>query len=420
VGTTADATGKCVAPSNNNYQQLIPTGSTARYQISGNAITTTISTEVLLSWVDSRDLLSDYTSVETFELKGSSGTFTVAHRQGQTSGTNDRFGWEIQLTGSSATIRFCMWYYGSMNCASPGTYPFPTSTGMEVQHVMTLDDASNNLRSYLVWRPTAGSYYYLWGYLSRTYYPQAGALAYGITGPITLSDIKLSTTQAIEISLSDCISDDEWDRLFFALSLASQATTQWEIIRNNNNVNCAKAAGHGKAMLGSFTVLITSVGAPASAIVESFLTAAETANTAISSVAVLPGTEAALAMGIPVTSSASGPAFAGVIPGTAAAGGGGGAAGGLSGGAIAGIVIGSVAGGVLLLGLTAIVVAAVIVGAVLLTRSSDDDEGPSRSEGGQRRSVRRTIMGLFGGVDVMNDPGKGHQSITGRAPPMKA
>ena len=118
--------------------------------------------------------------------------------------------------------------------------------------------------------------------------------------------------------------------------------------------------------------------------------------------------------GFPAAGTAGGASFAGVIPGTAGGAGGAGGA-GLSGGAIAGIVIGSVAGGVLLIGLTTLIVAAVVVGAVMLSKSGDD--APSSAEGRQRRSVRHTILGLFGAVDVMNDP-KGHQSITGRAPPM--
>merc|ERR1712213_299495 len=97
----------------------------------------------------------------------------------------------------------------------------------------------------------------------------------------------------------------------------------------------------------------------------------------------------------------------------------GGASGGLSGGAIAGIVIGSVAGGVLLLGVTGLVVGAVVVGAVVVARGGDDNSSVESGNGGQRRSMRQTIRGFFGGVDVMSNNPNGHQSITARSPAMK-
>jgi len=304
VGTTADATGKCVAPSNDNYQQLIPSSGT-NFQINSKTLTTTISSEVLLSWVDSRDLIDEYTSVESFEIRGSSGTFTVAHRQGQATGLTDRFGWEMALGSTSATIKLCTWRNGGKSCTNPGTYPFSSGTGQEVQHVMTLD-ADDNIRSYITWRPSPGSYYWLWGYLSRSNFPNTGAIAYGITGNIALSDIKLVTSTAIEISLSDCISNEEWERLFFALSLADQSSTSYEYIRQNGGSTCAKEASHGKALVSSFTFVISSAGAPASAIAQSFMEAAAVANTPISSMAILPGTESAIAAGIPLNASPAG------------------------------------------------------------------------------------------------------------------
>merc|ERR1712108_110280 len=115
------------------------------------------------------------------------------------------------------------------------------------------------------------------------------------------------------------------------------------------------------------------------------------------------------------SASVSAPAASHAAP----AAGGGGAGGGLSGGTIAGIVVGSVAGAVLLVGVTAVVVAAVVAGAVVLSKDSDSDSSPSEPTN-KRASVRKTIVGMFsgpkGGVDIMNEPGKGHQSISGRSP----
>lgn len=283
--------------------------------------------------------------------------------------------------------------------------------------MMTLDDQTSNLYSYIFW-PVGQTTYYRYGYIGQSFYPNRGEISFGIQGTgIRLSDIKLVTRSAIEVALTDCVSEEEFERMFYTLSIADPSTTSWTIDVSTEDANC-KALGHAKALLSSFVVTVSSVGAPASVIAQTFVSNAATSGAVISTAAVIPGTAGAVAAGIPAASAAGGASFAGVIPGTAA-GAGGGAAGGLSGGAIAGIVIGSVAGGVLLLGLTALVIGAVVVGAVALSkRDSDDGQGPSRSEDGPRRSVRQTIVGLFSGVDVMNNPGKGHQSISGRSPAM--
>merc|ERR1711963_488979 len=132
---------------------------------------------------------------------------------------------------------------------------------------------------------------------------------------------------------------------------------------------------------------------------------------------VVGGAEGAALAGSPTTTAGLAGPVATLTAGSAA-GGAGGAGGGLSGGAIAGIVIGSVAGGVLLLGVTGLIVGAVVVGAVVVARSGDSDSSPE-SGSGQRRSVRQTIRGFFGGVDIMSNNPNGHQSLTARAPPMK-
>merc|ERR1711974_571647 len=138
----------------------------------------------------------------------------------------------------------------------------------------------------------------------------------------------------------------------------------------------------------------------------------------LQSAAIIPGSAGASLAGFP-TSVAGLTAAGGGAGGGGAAAGGGGAGGGLSGGTIAGIVVGSVAGAVLLVGVTAVVVAAVVAGAVVLSKDSDSDSSPSEPTN-KRASVRKTIVGMFsgpkGGVDIMNEPGKGHQSISGRSP----
>jgi len=422
VNTSPNGAGECVAEYYQDFEQLLPaTNNGYDFVIEDGVIRTTTSEFVLFSWPDSNAIMDDYSSVESFFLQGSSGTFQLAYRQDQ--GTNrelDRYGWELQLNGNTANMRRCIWINNyQQSCASFVTQDFPTANGMEIQHVMSLDDQTSQLYSYLFWKIGLTTYW-RYGPIPEVYYPARGSLSFGITGTgIRLSDIKLVTYSSMDVTLSDCISEEEFERMFYALSLADPSTTTWTVEKSTEDANC-KALGHGKALLAGFTFSVASVGAPASAIAQSFISSASTSGAVISSAAIIPGTAGAVAAGIPAAPAAGAAGFGGAIPGVAAAGaGGGGAAGGLSGGAIAGIVIGSVAGGVLLIGLTAIVVGAVIVGAVALSKKNEDS-GPTPASGGQRRSVRQTIIGLFGGVDVMNDPGKGHQSISGRAPAMQA
>merc|ERR1712232_124671 len=132
----------------------------------------------------------------------------------------------------------------------------------------------------------------------------------------------------------------------------------------------------------------------------------------------ITGPAAASAAGLPASIASLGTVIQtpGVVGSGAAAGAAGagaaGASGGLSGGSIAGIVVGSVAGAILLASVATLVAVAV------LSSSDGDDEAPSRTDdSNKRKSVRKTLRGFFGGVDVMNDP-KGHQSISARSPAM--
>lgn len=418
MGTSPNGVGTCVSDYSNEFVQLLPSSSSDNYVVENGVIRSTTSQMVLLSWTDSEKIMDEYSSVESFFLQGSSGTFFVGYRSGQgASRPYDRFGWEMQLSASSVNMRLCIFYYNSPSCTGWTTQSIATGNGVELQHVMSLDDQSGQLYTYIFWKTGTGTSW-RYGYIPESYYPDLGTLTFGLQGTgVRLSDTKLVTRSTVEVALTDCVSTEEFERMFYVLSLADPSTTSWDLTSTTEDANC-KALGHGKALLAGFTFTVSSAGAPASAIAQTFVANAATSSQFISTAAVIPGTAGASLAGIPALPAAGATGFAGVVPGTAAAGaGGGGAAGGLSGGAIAGIVIGSVAGGVLLLGLTALVVGAVIVGAVVLAKKND--EGPSRSESSTgRRSVRQTIVGMFGGVDVMNNPGKGHQSISGRSPAM--
>jgi hypothetical protein len=68
----------------------------------------------------------------------------------------------------------------------------------------------------------------------------------------------------------------------------------------------------------------------------------------------------------------------------------------------------------------ALIIAAVVVAAVVIAKNNNSaPAGPTSAAERPKRGVRGTIVGLFGGVDVMNDPvKKSHQSITARSPGM--
>jgi hypothetical protein len=73
-------------------------------------------------------------------------------------------------------------------------------------------------------------------------------------------------------------------------------------------------------------------------------------------------------------------------------------------------------------------VAAVVVAAVIVAKKASDSDDqsidqPTRANVEGSRSLRQTVVNIFrgprGGVDVMGNSGKGHQSISARAPAMK-
>jgi len=375
----------------------------------------------LVRWDRTAAVVDKYTTRHNFNIQTNTGTFAVAFRVGQgTSRTADRveFRWS-GINGATANLKWCLVYYGTDYCSDFGSRSFPSANGVKLATTMGYDDANGDL----ICTVTVGNTYYS-GYTDGSYFPQLGAVGYFFnTGSSsarpTLSELVLATSATLTVSLTDCIDDSEWAQMFYDLTGANPATTRVQIRGSGENANC-KAAGQAKELVSGFTFVVTSISVPAQGLASTFVSSVGTpagAAAGITSAGVVAGSEGAVVAGLPGATGALPGSVATASAGGAVAGGGGGAGGGLSGGAIAGIVIGSVAGGVLLLGLTALIVGAVIVGAIVLTRNSDDDSSSSASPE-DRRSVRRTIRGFFGGVDVMNDP-KGHQSITARSPPMK-
>merc|ERR1712137_1290452 len=274
-------------------------------------------------------------------------------------------------------------------CWDFGNAQFPAADGLRVKTSLTLD-GSNTM---IVAKYAKNGWNWQYSGSLGAGWNNRGAVGYyfdvgsGSPRP-SLNSLVLATSQTVIVTLDRCIDTATWNEIFYELTpSANPATTKITILNGNNGVSaaCSAKSANGKELVSGLTFVVTSTSVPAIALA-----------------------------GSPVTTAGLAGPVATLTAGGAAGGGGG--AGGLSGGAIAGIVIGSVAGGVLLLGVTGLVVGAVVVGAVVVARSGDDD--PSPESGGQRRSVRQTIRGFFGGVDVMNNP-SGHQSITARSPPMK-
>ena len=324
------------------------------------------------------------------------------------------------LDGEQAYMQWCIVYRGKSYCADFGTVSFPSLESLQIISSMGLDDDSGHLICSISWdEQTIYS-----GYTYEKYAPALGSIGYFVnsTGELRplLTSFNLATATTLTVSLQDCIDDAEWERRFFDLTGADPATTKVQLRGSGQNANC-KAAG--KALVSGFSFVVTSLSVSAQSIASTFVNSVGTpagAAAGVTSAGVVSGSQGAILAGLPGS--------VGSLPGTAVSvgsvaaggGGGGGGAAGLSGGSIAGIVIGSVAGGIIVISITALIIAAVVVAAVVIAKNNNSaSAGPTSAAERPKRGVRGTIVGLFGGVDVMNDPvKKSHQSITARSPGM--
>jgi len=376
------------------------------YQVSSNDLQVVSNDYFAVQWTTAA--VDKYTTVEGLRLKANSGVIGLGFRYGQSGAgrENDRVEWRFWMDGSNAKVQWCRVRQGTDYCTDKGTRSFPSADGLDITLSQSFDDSTARITSVVQWTTSSGKQS-LSGNVPESQFPVLGRMGFAFyqTSGAVISDLRLATTSTFTVSLSECLDDATWTDLFYSLvPEADPATTSVTFI--GEPTEC----GGAKALVSGLTFAVTSVGSSAPAIANSFTTVSGSAAGAaagINSASVVGGTAGATAAGIPAAG--------------AAGGGGGGAAGGLSGGAIAGIVIGSVAGGVLLLGVTALIVGAVVVGAVVLAKSGNDDSRSSNVESGagQRRSISQRVRSIFGGVDVMNSPGKGHQSITARSPPVR-
>ena len=420
AGYVMSSNGNCIVPTLiTDFVQTLPAGDPS-FTIPDTVLQLNGQGPHILKWESTGSVVDLYTTRASVTVQVDSGEFGFSIRHGQNTGNraNDRIMWHVRDIGSNPALAICLVYYSNSYCSGYNSISFPT-TPTEVHITMGFDGA-NILTS---WQVETGS---IWSSsISQSYYPQLGAISYFLSptgGDIpSLSETSVVTSSTLTVALSGCIDDSEWEQMFFAMTGADPATTSVQVRGVGENGNCGKSAS-GKVLVSGFTTVISSSSVPAAALSSALVNSVggpAAANFGVASASIVGGAAGASAAGFPVSVAAL-PGTAIAAPGSAAAAGAGagaaagGAAGGLSGGAIAGIVVGSVGGAVLLVGVTTLVVAAVIVGAVVLSKS-DDDSSP-QDNGDRRKSVRQTLRGFFGGVDVMNDPGKGHQSITGRSP----
>jgi len=410
-----------VRPLINDFIQTFPDGDPA-FTIPDTELLLNAQGPHVLKWVSSADVVDPYTTRSSVLVHAESGEFGIGIRHEQNSGNraNDRIMWHVRNIDSNPSLAICLVYYGNSYCSGYIGIRFP-STPTKVHVTMGLG-RNTILTTFQVENDDVIS-----SSIPQSYYPDLGAISYFLSPTErdipSLSETSVVTSSTLTVALSGCIDDSAWEEMFFAMTGADPATTSVQIRDIGENGNCGKSAQSGKVLVSGFTTVVSSSSVPAVSLSSALVKAVggpAAANFGLTSASIVGGPAGAAAAGFPVSAAAL-PGTVLAAPGSAAAGGaaGGAAAGGLSGGAIAGIVIGSVAGAVLLVGVTTLVIAAIVAGAVVLsTRDNEGNNVEPSDKTEHRRSLRDAIRGIFGGVDVMNDPEKGHSSITGRSPAM--
>jgi len=419
----------CTLPATNGngaYMDEFSTSTSSAVTVPDDVMIVQATSPTLLKWTRSAQIVDALTTRNNFNVQINRGTFGFAVRVGGTNNPDDRveMRWE-NINNGAARLKFCYWVTGMNGCWDFGNAQFPAADGLRLKTSLTLDGSNTMIvakysKGYSSWQ-YSGSLGAGWNNKGAVgYYFDVGA---GSPRP-SLNSLVLATSTSIIVTLDRCIDTATWNEIFYELTPnANPSTTKLTILNGNNGVSssCSAKSANGKELVSALTFVVTSTSVPSVALADTFVASSSSASGAaagISTAGVVGGAEGAALAGSPTTTAGLAGPVATLTAGSAA-GGAGGAGGGLSGGAIAGIVIGSVAGGVLLLGVTGLVVGAVVVGAVVVARGGDDNSSVESGNGGQRRSMRQTIRGFFGGVDVMSNNPNGHQSITARSPAMK-
>merc|ERR1712130_999932 len=267
-----------------------------------------------------------------------------------------------------------------------GNANFPAADGLRVKTSLTLDGSNTMIVAKYA---KGGSSWQYSGSLGANW-NNRGAIGYyfdvGAGSPRpSLNSLVLATSTTIIVTLDRCIDTATWNEIFYELTpSANPSTTKITILNGGNGVDasCSAKSASGKELVSGLTFVVTSTAVPSVALADSFVAASSSGSGAaagISTAGVIGGAEGAALAGSPTTTAGLAGPVATLTAGGAAAGG---------------------------------------VGAVVVARSGDNSSSSPESGSGQRRSMRQTIRGFFGGVDVMNNP-SGHQSITARSPPMK-
>merc|ERR1712063_154963 len=336
-----------------------------------------------------------------FDVTAPSGAFGVTFRLGQPGYPYDRVQMFVSNLGGSPVMNFGYVYRGNEGGFNFGSFGGWRS-GQSNHIKTTLTRGSGNV--IVQWEQNGWMYQ---GALTDVF-GDAGAFGFYISGSGSpyMENLIMFTTSTITVSLFECQDVNNWIQRFLTATGSPPGTTV-EILDEEGIAACKGAVtGEKAAASGAFTFSVTSSTISSQAIALNFVTAVNTGSASVAglgveSASVISGPTGAALAGAPVI----GPSTIIVPIGGAGAGGAG------------------AAGGLLILGLAALIVAAIIVAAVVVAKkrssSSNADHVPEPEEGPTRGGIRQSIYSFFrprGGVDVMNNPSKGHQSITARAP----
>eukprot|EP00727_Mastigamoeba_balamuthi_P009194 m51a1_g4898 hypothetical protein (836) ;mRNA; r:132580-135346 len=416
-GQVCSATGRCgAADDHNDWAQVFPEGASGDFRMSKGSNGVTIATattsmdEKRAAWTTSSQWASDsWTSFSVGVSAGAAGIVGIGMRMGQQDAPLNGISWKINIprynggNTAAAQLQQCFFYsYDQCSDVSRFNFRMNAVNNFTINFALMSDDNGEQLIAmvpFLNGRSLTGNNYYT---IQQSYFPAVGNAFVVASGPSkTFTSPRLITRTTVRVAMRSCHSTDNWaDEVVRILRIprAFVADVQGQ----------TSAGSCGAGLYNAFNVTLldanTTTGfySQAAAGIAAFNQLAYSNALASQLVSTVSGGGLAN-MGV-VGASASvvlpevvGTAVAGTIAGAAAA------TGGLTTGAIVGIAVGASVGAL-------IVASAVAAGVVVaVKRHNAGQSSTSEVQLGSSRAPR--------GVDVMNNTG-GHQSITGRAPPV--
>eukprot|EP00727_Mastigamoeba_balamuthi_P009198 m51a1_g4900 hypothetical protein (1567) ;mRNA; r:140639-148484 len=416
-GQACSAAGVCAAvDDHNDWAQVFPEGASGDFRMSKGSNGVTIATattsmdEKRAAWTTSSQWASDsWTSFSVGVSAGAAGIVGIGMRMGQQDAPLNGIAWKIVIprynggSTASAQLQQCF-FYSYDQCSAVGRFNFRMNAvnNFTINFALMSDDNGEQLIAmvpFLNGRSLTGNNYYT---IQQSYFPALGnAFVVASGASKTFTSPRLITRTTVRVAMRSCHSTDDWaDEVVRILRIprAFVADVQGQ----------TSAGSCGAGLYNAFNVTLldanTTTGfySQAAAGIAAFNQLAYSNALASQLVSTVSGGGLAN-MGV-VGASASvvlpevvGTAVAGTIAGAAAA------TGGLTTGAIVGIAVGASVGAL-------IVASAVAAGVVVaVKRHNAGQSSTSEVQLGSSRAPR--------GVDVMSNTG-GHQSITGRAPPV--